>query len=94
MKKIISKGLLKNIGYVLGYWAVFVIAPFTTAWYMNNYIIDHPSSAQILGYSPFYISLYVLFVAPFLYFIPYHLAKPKSKSLFIYLGFEINFRIL
>jgi hypothetical protein len=35
MKKIISKDRLKNIGYVLGYWIVFVIAPFIIAWYMN-----------------------------------------------------------
>jgi len=89
MKKIISNELLKNIGYILGYWAVCVIFPFIIAWYMNIYIIHHPSSAQVLGYTPFYILFYVLFIAPLLYFIPYLLIKPKtplSKFLYIFLG--------
>jgi hypothetical protein len=89
MKKVITNELIKNISYVLGYWIVFVITPFIIASHINNYIIYHPSSAQVFGYSPFYISIYILFIAPLFYFIPYLLIKPRTplaKFLYVFWG--------
>jgi hypothetical protein len=73
MKKMLSNKNLKNIGYVLGYWVVFVITPYL--FLENNYHND----------APIWIGIYILFIAPFLYFIPYLFVKPKRGLLFIYL---------
>jgi RsiW-degrading membrane proteinase PrsW (M82 family) len=73
MKKIISGDQLKNVGYILWYWIIFVIAPFLYIKQSRNF--DN-ISVEVL--------IYILFIAPFLYFIPYLLAKPKSKLLFIF----------
>jgi hypothetical protein len=89
MKKNISKASLKNIGYILGYWVIFVIIPFGIGVSMYNYLINN--SIKYLDRVPFYIIVYLLFIAPFLYFVPYRLAKPKGIAPFIIFGAVIPY---
>jgi hypothetical protein len=84
MEKNIFSNQLKNISYILGYWAIFVVIPFLIALLMYNYLLHNP--IKLLDLVPAYIMFYVLFIAPFLYSIPYRLVKPKSKFIFIFCG--------
>jgi hypothetical protein len=86
MKKIISSGLLKNIGYILGYWVIFVIMPF-----LSIYLIKHSYRYNNM---PIEAAIYTLFIAPFLYFIPYLLVRPKRKLLFILWGLLVPYLLL
>jgi hypothetical protein len=83
MKKIISNELLKNIGYILGYWFILIIIPFLCIKQSRNF--DN-ISVEVL--------IYILFIAPFLYFIPYLFAKPKSKLLFIFYGLMLPYLLI
>jgi hypothetical protein len=79
MKKVISSGQLKNVGYILGYWVIFVAIPFLVMCFIMTL---SNGRSTIMGL----ILLYIIFIAPFLYFIPYLLAKPKSGFLFVLFG--------
>ena len=86
MKKI-TKIQIKNLKYILEYWMFFVLAPFFVSvftWVYSNY---HP--VGFWDYTPiilFCVIIYSLFIAPFLFFIPYRKIKPKKGFLFIFLG--------
>jgi hypothetical protein len=83
MEKRISNEQLKNVGYVLGYWIILVIAPFLLALLIKSN--DRHSN------TPGWIALYCILIAPLLYFIPYLLARPKSKFLFIFWGLALPY---
>ncbi len=78
MKKLLINQL-KGINYVLGYWIIFVIIPFLVAVTISN-TKPYNSNAPVL------LWVYIIFIAPFLYFIPYKLVKPKLKLSFVFLG--------
>jgi len=85
MKKNILNERSKNIGYILGYWIVFVIIPFLiTRFIINNSI---RSNIDIGGL----INVYIVIIAPFLYFIPYLLARPKLKIDFVVWGLVVPY---
>ncbi len=88
MKKNIFKSS-NNLKYVLGYWVFLVISPFLIASLLYAYLIHHYE--KLLDYVPAYIMFYVLFIAPFLYFIPYELANPKKPKPFIIYGVVIPY---
>ncbi len=77
---------IKLILYPVLYWMIFIIIP---AIFIYNY--RDTRGLQIIIELLF---LYILFIAPFLYIIPYKLAKPRSKkakSFFILLGLILPF---
>jgi hypothetical protein len=82
MKKL-SLDQLKNLKYILGYWIVFVIGPFLVSMIMNA---GHKQNTMVVP-----ILLYIIFIAPLLYFIPYLLSKLKSKLLFVIWGLVIPY---
>jgi hypothetical protein len=88
MKKIVLNKNSKNIFYILGYWIVFVITPFFMGVFTLVYLNRHPT--EFLNHHspiiPICVILYSLFIAPFLFFIPYSKIKPKKGFLFIFLG--------
>lgn len=88
MKKIMSNRI-KNVRYILGYWAIFVIIPFFIAIVSMNYLTNH--YIKYLDRLPAFIMIYVLFIAPFLYFIPYRIVKPKAKTAFIIWGIVVPY---
>jgi hypothetical protein len=94
MKKILTNELLKNTGYLLYYWVFLVIIPFFVGFsmyvYLNYNPIEFLNHAPI-NYTPICIMLYSLFIAPFLYFIPYRKVKPKKGFLFIFLGLVVPY---
>jgi predicted Na+-dependent transporter len=69
-----------------------VIIPFLVALSIYNYLIHN--YVKYLDRVPAMIMLYVLFVAPFLYFIPYRFTKPKSKFSFIFWGVVIPYLLI
>lgn len=86
MKKIISEQA-KNFKYILGYWVVCIIIPFLVMLFIMN--MSHGQST-VMG--P--VLLYIIFISPFLYFIPYLLAKPKYGFSFIVFGLIIPLAIM
>lgn len=78
----------KMILYPILYWVIFIIIPFIVVYNMK----DYDRALNIPGI----IMFYILFIAPFLYFIPYKLVKIinlKQKLLFIFLGLVIPYII-
>ena len=86
MKKIVLNESLKSIGYVLGYWIIFVIGPFFLV-----YVIKEGYRYNNM---PIWIAVYVVLIAPFLYFIPYLLVNPTKKIQFIFWGLIIPYFII
>ena len=78
----------KIILYPILYWVIFIIIPFFVAYNMK----DYNKALNIPGV----IMFYILFIAPFLYFIPYKLTKiaSKQKLIFIFVGLIIPYIIL
>ncbi len=87
MKKI-TKVQIKNLKHVLEYWMFFVITPFFVGVFWFVYLNNHPMHSwwDHLAIIPICMILYSLFIAPFLFFIPYRKIKPKKGFLFIFLG--------
>jgi len=83
MKKILSSGSLKNVSYILGYWFIFVITPAIVARFL--WLKDNNSSVS--GW----LTLYIVFIAPFLYFIPYNNTKSNRRFLFLLFGLLIPY---
>jgi len=83
MKKL-STEQLKIFKYILGYWVAFVLVPSILAIVLYNYLLHYYNN--FLDYVPAYLMGFVLFIAPFLYYVPYRLAKPKSNFQFIFWG--------
>jgi len=84
-----DKQNIKIILYPILYWVIFVIIPFIAAYNMQGY----NRALNISGI----IMFYILFVAPFLYFIPYRLVKTmnsKQKLVFILVGLVIPYIVL
>jgi len=80
---------IKFILYPILYWIIFVIIPFAIANNLENY---NPA-LNIPGV----VGFYILFIAPFLFFIPYKLAKIKAiktKFLFVFFGLIIPYFLL
>lgn len=69
----------KKILYPIIYWVLLIIIPL----YFSIYLDNHDFVSDWAGY----IFFYVLFIAPFLYIIPYKLIKPKKKIFFILVSF-------
>ncbi|MFA5184316.1 MAG: hypothetical protein WC456_02200 [Patescibacteria group bacterium] len=84
MKKILTSEQLKNIWYILGYWLVFVVMPILVMFYLLFIARDNGNMSG-------WIALYIIFIAPFLYCVPYLLSKPKSKLLFIFWGLVVPY---
>lgn len=83
-----DKQYAKIILYPILYWIIFIIFPFVIAYGMK----DYNRALNIPGV----IMFFILFIAPFLFFIPYRLAKPmnsKQKFIFILLGLVIPYII-
>jgi len=79
----------KSILYPILYWIIFVVIPLAVAYVLRNY-------NQTLNLSGV-IMFYILFIAPFLFFIPYRAAKLKiikTKLLFLLLGLIIPYFLL
>lgn len=84
-----GKQNVKVILYPIFYWVVFIIIPFIVAYNMKDY-------NKMLNI-PGVIMFYILFIAPFFYFIPYRLVKvdnSKQKLIFILLGLVVPYIIL
>lgn len=81
----------KLIIFPVLYWLVFIIIPF---------IIANNLKGQNLSFDiPGYILLYIIFLAPILFIIPYQFSKKdlstkKAKLLFIVFGLVIPFLII
>lgn len=84
MNKNTSHELLKNISYISGYWAIFMGLPLLIILLIKNFKYTHNDL-------PFWIVIYFMLIAPFLYIIPYKLAKPRSNFLFIFLGLVVPY---
>jgi len=83
-----NKQNIKMILYPILYWIIFIIIPFIVAYNMK----DYNRALNISGV----IMFYILFIAPFLYFIPYRLVKiinSKQKLVFILAGLVIPYAI-
>lgn len=84
-----DKQYTKMILYPILYWVIFVIFPFIVVYNMK----DYNRELNVPGV----IMFYILFIAPFLYFIPYKLVdiiNAKQKIYFIALGLVIPYIIL
>jgi len=68
--------LKKTMLSLFFYWIVLVIAPFWLAYVFAG----NDSVFNISGV----IMIYIIFVAPFLYFIPYKVVGPKNKKEKVY----------
>ncbi len=80
---------IKLILYPVLYWIVLIITPFIVAFLMRRQTQDY----NLMGL----VTLYILFIAPFLYFIPYILVRPgttKKKIFFIIFGLIIPYIII
>ncbi len=80
---------IKLILYPILYWIIFIAIPFIIAINLRNY-----NSASNM---PAVIGSYILFIAPFLYFIPYKLTKfenIKEKLLYFIFGLVIPYFII
>lgn len=78
---------VKMFAYPIIYWVVFIIIPYRLAKFYVN------SSLDISGY----LLLYLLFIAPFLYFIPYKISNLNSKRerlYFCFIGLIIPYIII
>lgn len=84
MKKKNFDNQWKNIIYILGYWAIFIGIPSLATIWVKNIKYTHNDL-------PIWIVVYFMIIAPFLYIIPYQLAKPKSKFWFIFLGLIVPY---
>lgn len=89
MQKLTQK--TKLILYPILYWIVFIIIPFLIAYSIKN----NNSSFDLAGY----ILLYILLLAPLLFFIPYkfsakQLSTVRSKFYFIAFGLIIPYIII
>lgn len=84
-----SKQNLKIILYPTLYWAILIIVPLMIVYNIK----DYSKELNVPGIMMFYI----LFIAPFLYIIPYKLVNivsTKQKLFFITLGLVIPYVIL
>jgi len=84
-----SNKKIKLFLYPILYWIVFIIIPFVIAINLKNY-----NSALNI---PAMIGSYILFIVPFLYFIPYKLTKfenIKEKLLYLVFGLIIPYFII
>ncbi len=70
---------IKLVLYPVLYWVIFIIIPYFIAYITNKQNISFDL--------PAYIVLYILFIAPFLYIIPYKLVKLRNKKAKIFLFF-------
>ena len=80
---------IKLFLYPVLYWIIFVIIPFVIAINLENY---NPA-LNIPGV----IMSYIIFIAPFLFFVPYRLVEFKNtnqKLMFILMGIIIPYIIL
>ena len=76
-----DKQYTKMILYPILYWVIFVIFPFIVVYNMK----DYNRELNVPGV----IMFYILFIAPFLYFIPYKLVKTmnsRQKLMFVLIG--------
>ena len=74
-----AKHILKAVAYLLGYWVVFVIIPC---------LLIGNENSKFYGYFGL-LFIFVLFVVPFLFIIPYKLSKIvtfKFKIIYILFG--------
>lgn len=84
-----DKQSTKIILYPILYWIISVIIPFIIAYSIK----DYNRALNIPGV----IMFYILFIAPFLYFIPYRLVKiinSKQRLIFVLAGLIIPYIIL
>lgn len=75
--------------YLILYWIIFIALPFVIA-YFTRY------STQYINLQGL-ITLYILFIAPFLFIVPYKLVEPKNskeKVFFIIFGLVIPYIII
>ncbi|MBI2459357.1 MAG: hypothetical protein HYV53_02265 [Parcubacteria group bacterium] len=83
-----NKQNTKIILYPILYWVIFIIIPFIIVYNMK----DYNKALNIPGI----IMLYIIFIAPFLFIIPYELVKPiktRQKFIFISAGLVIPYVI-
>lgn len=86
-----SNRWLKNVGSLSGYWLLFVLTPLFLAISLKRN--SYSNQLDISGF----LSLYVLFLAPVLFIIPYKLAKLSNqiqKRLFLLFGLILPYLIL
>jgi len=80
---------IKLVLYPVLYWILLIIIPFIVTFLTRRQTRDY----NLMGL----VMLYILFIAPFLYFIPYILAKPSDimkKVFFIVLGLVVPYIII
>jgi hypothetical protein len=87
MNKMATSSSLKSAYYIIGYWIVFVVIPALLMSLIINISNDQSNVSK-------WIAIYIIFISPFLYFIPYLLAKPKSVFSFVFFGLIIPLIIL
>jgi len=76
-----NKQTVRMVLYPILYWIIFIIIPFIIVYNTR----DYNRALNIPGV----IMFYILFIAPFLYFIPYKLVKTmdlRQKLVFILAG--------
>jgi hypothetical protein len=80
------------IKFLLGYLVIFVIIPYS--FYVNLHNLDYTNKqVDLVGY----ISLFVHFLSPIIFFIAFWLAKCKTmkeRAIFVIFGFIIPFGII
>ena len=83
-----SKQNVRIVLYPILYWVIFIIIPFVAAYNMKEY---HKWFNLPGG-----IMFYILFIAPFLFFIPYKLSKidSRKKFIFIFAGLVVPYIVL
>ena len=84
-----SKQNVRIVLYPILYWVIFIIIPSIAVYNMK----DYDKALNLPGV----IMFYILFIAPFLYFIPYRLSKIinlKQKMIFILAGLVVPYIIL
>lgn len=77
----------RSFWYILGYWIVFVVIPALLMSFIINISNDQSNISK-------WIAIYLVFISPFLYFVPYLLVKPKSGFSFIVFGLIIPLIIM
>lgn len=83
-----NKQYTKVVLYPILYWIILIIFPFFIAYSLK----DYNGGLNIPGV----IMFYIMFIAPFLFFFPYRLARvtPKQKLFFVLIGLVVPYIIL
>ena len=80
--------ILKNIGKVLLYWLLLV-----SMFILINFLRDKEEMYTVVSM----LSIFLLFIAPFCFIVPYRLIKTeenKSKIVYLFLGLIIPYLVI